>query len=100
MKTANGLNLVITNSKNTPIILFKSISKFFKINIFSPRVFIHKPTTTAKKTIDNTIELSDITLVILLGTASSITINGLLPLAVVTDVEVSLARLTLKNPSL
>ena len=95
-KTANGLNLVIINPKNTLIILFISISKFFKINIFSPRALIHKPTTTAKNTIDNTIELFVITLATLFGTALSTTSRGLLPVDVVTDVVALLERLTLK----
>ena len=40
---------------------------------------MHKPTTTAKNTIDNTIELLLITLAMLFGTALSITSKGLLP---------------------
>ena len=35
-KTANGLNLVMIKPKNTLIILFISISKFFKTTLFSP----------------------------------------------------------------
>ena len=85
-KTANGLNLVMIKPKNTLIILFISISKFFKTNIFSPKVLMHNPTTTAKNTIDNTIELFVITLATLFGIALSINKRGLFPVAVVTEV--------------
>lgn len=47
---------------------------------------MHNPTTTAKNTIDNTIELFVITLVTLFGIALSITKRGLFPVAVVTEV--------------
>ena len=80
--TAIGLNLDIIKLKNTEIILLISISKFFNTNILSPTELRHKPNTTAKNTIANTIPLFENVLVILFGIVSIITNKGLLLTAV------------------